>query len=61
MGTAQRLENGNTLISEDTTGRILEVTPDKETVWHYETRRHTARAFRYAPNYCSNLSEIHKQ
>lgn len=32
---AQRLESGNTLICEGTTGRFLEVTPDGEIVWEY--------------------------
>jgi hypothetical protein len=34
-GGAQRLADGNTLISESTTGRILEVAPDGSTVWEY--------------------------
>ncbi len=34
-GGAQRLIGGNTLISESTAGRILEVTPDGSTVWEY--------------------------
>lgn len=32
---AQRLSNGNTRITEGDTGRILEVTPDGDTVWEY--------------------------
>ena len=32
---AQRLENGNTLICEGTSGRIMEVAPDMEVVWEY--------------------------
>lgn len=35
MSNAQRLHNGNTLISEGTFGRIFEVTPDKEVVSDY--------------------------
>jgi hypothetical protein len=34
-GAAQRLPNGNTLISETDAGRALEVTPDGETVWEF--------------------------
>jgi hypothetical protein len=34
-GTAQRLPNGNTLISETDAGRALEVTASGETVWEY--------------------------
>lgn len=32
---AQRLPNGNTFICEGTTGRLMEVTPEKELVWEY--------------------------
>ena len=32
---AQRMPNGNTVITEGTTGRIIEVTADKELVWEY--------------------------
>jgi len=32
---AQRLQNGNTLITEGQAGRLLEVTPDNEVVWEY--------------------------
>jgi hypothetical protein len=31
----QRLPNGNTLITEETGGRIFEVTPDREIVWEF--------------------------
>jgi hypothetical protein len=32
---ANRLPNGNTLITEGATGRLFEVTPERETVWEY--------------------------
>jgi hypothetical protein len=32
---AQRLQNGNTLITEGNYGRLFEVTPKKEVVWEY--------------------------
>jgi len=32
---AQRLPNGNTLITEGLPGRIFEVTPEREIVWEY--------------------------
>lgn len=32
---AQRLKNGNTLITDGTVGRFIEVTPEKEIVWEY--------------------------
>ena len=35
MGAAQRLANGNTLITEAAFGRIFEVTVDGEMVWEY--------------------------
>jgi len=33
--SAERLPNGNTLICESTSGRIFEVTPNKEIVWEF--------------------------
>lgn len=35
MGGAQRLPNGNTLITEACFGRIFEVTPEKKTCWEF--------------------------
>ncbi len=35
VSSAQRLPNGNTLITEGTRGRIFEVTPEHEAVWEY--------------------------
>ena len=35
ISSAQRLPNGNTLITEGADGRIFEVTPAKEIVWEY--------------------------
>ena len=35
LGSNQRLPNGNTLITESTFGRALEVTPDKKIVWEF--------------------------
>jgi hypothetical protein len=35
MSAAQRLPNGNTLITEATTGRVFEVTKDNDVVWEY--------------------------
>jgi hypothetical protein len=34
-GAAQRLPNGNTLITESDNGRALEVTPEKDIVWEF--------------------------
>ena len=35
VSSAQRLVNGNTMITEGGSGRIIEVTPECETVWEY--------------------------
>lgn len=35
ISSAQRLPNGNTLIDEGATGRIIEVTKEKDVVWEY--------------------------
>jgi hypothetical protein len=35
VGGAQRLPNGNTLITIGVEGRVIEVTPEKEVVWQY--------------------------
>jgi hypothetical protein len=35
LGTAQRLPNGNTLITESESGRAFEVTPNKQIVWEF--------------------------
>lgn len=37
QGYVQRLENGNTLITDSCNDRVFEVTPDKEIVWEYYT------------------------
>ena len=34
-GSAQRLPNGNTLISQSNKGRVFEVTRDGQVVWEY--------------------------
>lgn len=35
ISAAQRLPNGNTLITEGSDGRLIEVTPEHEIVWEY--------------------------
>jgi hypothetical protein len=35
ISSAQRLPNGNTLITEGASGHLLEVTPEREVVWEY--------------------------
>ena len=34
-GTAQRLEDGNTLVTESSRGRAFEITPEGEIVWEF--------------------------
>ena len=56
-GSAQRLPNGNTLISESARGRIFEITSDGEIVWEFFCPHRTpdgeratiVRAIRHAP------------
>lgn len=56
-GAAQRLANGNTLITESAKGRVFEVTPDGEVVWDFWNpeiteagkRRQIYRMFRLDP------------
>ena len=45
VSSAQRLPNGNTLITEGQSGRIFEVTPEHEIVWEYMSH-YTVRTLR---------------
>jgi hypothetical protein len=57
-GAAQRLPNGNTLISEDTTGRIFEVNRAGETVWtHHAYKLRINRAHRYPVGFTPQLTK----
>lgn len=63
MGASQRLPNGNTLITESTSGRVFEVTRDGDIVWQFlnfevsrkgegKGKRATIyRMIRYSPDY----------
>ena len=62
MASAQRLPNGNTLVTDSATGRIIEVTKAGEIIWEYVnpnwikideygTCNVVPRAFRYGPDY----------
>jgi hypothetical protein len=42
-GSSQRLANGNTLITESTAGRALEVTPDRRVVWEFRSPHRVSR------------------
>ncbi len=66
-GSNQRLPNGNTLIAESDSGRLLEVTPAGELVWEFLTPdRHPGgrrmalyRAVAYPPDAVDRLSARH--
>ncbi len=57
ISSAQRLPNGNTLITEGTKGRVFEVTPDKKIVWEFlapapeRGPNHLYRAYRIPPEW----------
>ncbi len=57
-GSMQRLPNGNTLISEDLTGRTFEVTKEKEIVWEYKGNFRTARSHRYPADFAPQLDKL---
>lgn len=62
ISSAQRLPNGNTLITEGSSCRLLEVTMDKEIVWEYyapfEMQRELIyRAYRYPYEYIPQLQK----
>lgn len=57
-GSVQRLKNGNTLISEDRSGRVFEVTEKKEIVWEYQGKLLIIRPARYPYNYCLIMKKI---
>ncbi len=65
ISSAQRLPNGNTLITEGAFGRLFEVTPEYETVWEYvspfyfptEGFNMVYRAYRYPYDYVPQLKK----
>lgn len=57
-GSVQRLANGNTLISEDVSNRIFEVTPGKEVVWDAKFDYRVNRAHRYPLGFCSRFTDL---
>lgn len=61
ISSAQRLPNGNTLIDEGCSGRVFEVTPEKEVVWEYivpftKETPFVYRAYRYPYEYVPQLT-----
>ena len=61
-GSVSRLPNGNTLISEDETARVLEVTSGKEVVWEFTGKSfgftHGTRASKHGLDYCRNFKDL---
>jgi len=65
ISSAQRLPNGNTLITEGADGRLFEITPDYELVWEYmspffalkENTNYLYRAYRYPYEWIPQLDE----
>ncbi len=63
VSSAQRLPNGNTLITEGSFARLMEVTVDKQVVWEYRSpyddiaRPMIYRAYRYPYDYVPQLEK----
>ena len=64
ISAAQRLPNGNTLITEGCFCRLFEVTPEKEIVWEYRApfdhlsrSPYIYRAYRYPYDYVPQLEK----
>lgn len=64
ISAAQRLPNGNTMITEGCFSRMFEVTPDKEIVWEYRApftkespNQFIYRAYRYPYDYVPQLDK----
>jgi hypothetical protein len=64
MGAAQRLRNGNTHITESSTGRLFEVTPDGQVVWEYVipyfAEYPEAAARKYVPGHHNSVFRSHR-
>jgi hypothetical protein len=68
-GYAQRLPNGNTLITDSRKGRVFEVTKDKEIVWEWFNpeinkdgrREGVYRMVRYPKNYIDKIIELNEK
>ncbi len=60
--SADRLPNGNTLITEFINGRILEVTPDCEIVWEFiNPAGKVFRAHRYPYSWCPQVTKYQEE
>ncbi len=61
-GSVQRLENGNTLISQDRgEARVFEVDSKGEIVWDLELSHFPARAGRYKPDFCMQFLGFNRE
>jgi len=57
-GTAQKLPNGNVVITSSRGGRIFEVTTAGEIVWQWTPPYHPMRSQRYAADFCPQLAAL---
>ncbi len=57
-GSVQRLNNGNTLISEDLRARVFEVDREKQIVWSYQAPERVSRARRYPEDHCEQFKKL---
>jgi hypothetical protein len=65
ISSAQRLPNGNTLVTEGADGRLLEITPNHELVWEYmspffalnQNTNYLYRAYRYPYEWIPQLDK----
>lgn len=53
---SQRLENGNTLISDTGNKRLIEVNPDKKIVWEYPNKKGDKKEFFEGANFINKMS-----
>ncbi len=57
-GMAQKLPNGNVLITSSRGGRVFEVTASGSVVWQWQPPYLPMRVTRYAPDYCPQLAAL---
>jgi hypothetical protein len=60
VSSAQRLANGNTLITEGSTGRVFEVTPAGELVWEYISPYHDLAEDVYPPGPLQQENDVYR-
>lgn len=57
-GVAQKLPNGNVLITSSRGGRVFEVTAAGDVIWQWQPPYLPMRVNRYAPDYCPQLEAM---